>query len=199
MKIGDRIERIKTKSHYRIIEMNKTNGEIIAQRLLSGSFSDNIIKLNDLSGFKLIKEDDNCIEFFDGDYNFLSNFYEHQVLFDGKLYPTNEHAFQAAKTFDEKEREKIRMAETPSRAKFLGRKVKLRDDWEDVKVQIMYEICLEKFKDESLKEKLLNTEDKILIEGNTWNDDFWGKCTEKGQNNLGKILMKIRSELKNNQ
>lgn len=194
MKINDRIEKIKTKGHYKIIDID--NGEVIAQRLISGGTSDNIIKLRDFGGYKFINEKENSIEYFDGDYNFLSNFYEHEVFYEGKLYPTNEHAFQAAKTFDENEKEKIRKSKTASRAKFLGRKVKLRDDWEDVKIQIMYDICLEKFKNEDLKEKLLNTGDKTLIEGNTWNDDFWGKCNEDGQNHLGKILMQIRNELR---
>lgn len=194
MKINDRIERIKTKGHYKIIDID--NGEVIAQRLISGGTSDNIIKLRDFGGYKFINEKENSIEYFDGDYNFLSNFYEHEVFYEGKLYPTNEHAFQAAKTFNENEKEKIRKSKTASRAKFLGRKVKLRDDWEDVKIQIMYDICLEKFKNEDLKEKLLNTGDKMLVEGNTWGDDFWGKFSEEGLNHLGEILMKVRNELR---
>jgi len=196
MKINDRIERIKTKGHYKIIDID--NGEVIAQRLISGGTSDNIIKLRDFGGYKFINEKENSIEYFDGDYNFLSNFYEHEVFYEGKLYPTNEHAFQAAKTLNENEKEKIRKSKTASRAKFLGRKVKLRDDWEDVKIQIMYDICLEKFKNEDLKEKLLNTGDKMLVEGNTWGDDFWGKFSEKGKglNHLGEILMKVRNELR---
>lgn len=195
MRTYDRIERIKTKGHYQILEID--NGEIVAQRLIPGGNSDNIIRLKDLSGYKTIKNNKDSINYFDGENSFLSNFYEHEVLYEGKLYPTNEHAYQAAKTLNEKEREKIRKAKTASRAKFFGRKVDKREDWEDIKKQIMYELCLEKFKDEKMKEKLLNTGDKELIEGNTWNDDFWGKCSDKGQNHLGKILMRIREELKN--
>ena len=86
----------------------------------------------------------------------------------------------------------------PSKAKQLGRKVKLRKDWEEVKTNIMYDICLAKFtQNQDLKEKLLKTGNAILIEGNWWNDTYWGVCNGIGENNLGKILMKIREELKN--
>lgn len=62
----------------------------------------------------------------------------------------------------------------------------------------MYEICLAKFtQHEFLKEALLATGDSELIEGNTWRDYFWGVCNGKGQNKLGKILMRIRAELRN--
>ena len=68
----------------------------------------------------------------------------------------------------------------------------------EVKTNIMYDICLAKFtQNQDLKEKLLKTGNAILIEGNWWNDTYWGVCNGIGENNLGKILMKIREELKN--
>jgi predicted NAD-dependent protein-ADP-ribosyltransferase YbiA (DUF1768 family) len=62
----------------------------------------------------------------------------------------------------------------------------------------------EKFKQEDLKQMLLDTGDQELIEGNFWHDNFFGVCScgaclGKGQNNLGKILMKIREEVRSNQ
>ena len=61
----------------------------------------------------------------------------------------------------------------------------------------MEDICRAKFtQNEELKKKLIDTGDATLIEGNTWNDTFWGVCNGVGENNLGKILMKIREELK---
>lgn len=85
----------------------------------------------------------------------------------------------------------------PNEAKKLGRKVKLRSDWEKIKDQIMYEICYQKFNFENnmdITMKLMKTKNIELIEGNTWNDTYWGVCRDNGKNKLGKILMKIRKE-----
>lgn len=136
------------------------------------------------------------IESFAADYAFLSNFYPVVLHFDGLTYPTVEHAFQAQKTFDKSERLKIAQCGSPGRSKQLGRKVQLRQDWESVKVEIMTELVRLKFQsDEDLKSRLLETGDAQLIEGNTWNDRFWGVCGGHGKNWLGRILMRVREEL----
>lgn len=133
------------------------------------------------------------INLFDGEYAFLSNFYECPVEYNGFKYLNSEAAFQAQKTLSETERLRFTTL-NPSQAKRLGRKVVLRKDWESVKIQIMKEICKAKFvQNPELAEKLIETKDAILIEGNTWNDMFWGVCNGKGQNHLGKILMEVRS------
>ncbi|MCD7809542.1 MAG: NADAR family protein [Erysipelotrichaceae bacterium] len=133
---------------------------------------------------------------FRDEYDFLSNFYRVDIEYEGIIYPTVEHAFQALKTLDNDERLKISLLDTPTEAKRAGRKVTLRSDWEDVKLDIMKELIMIKFHDPILKEKLLNTKDAILIEGNTWNDYYWGECKGKGQNHLGKILMEVRDMIK---
>ena len=89
----------------------------------------------------------------------------------------------------------------PSKAKSKGHQVQLRPDWEDVKVGIMEEIVRAKFRQNPiLASWLLATGDRKLIEGNTWHDVCWGvdAKTCEGENHLGKILMKIRDELRNN-
>ena len=135
------------------------------------------------------------INSFDKEYYFLSNYYPSKITFEGIEYKTVEHAFQAAKSLDNFERYTIAMMPTPGRAKQMGRSTSLRADWEEVKESIM-EICLrEKFAIPELREKLLATGDEELIEGNTWNDRFWGVCNGEGENKLGKLLMKIRKEL----
>ena len=142
------------------------------------------------------------IDNFSDRYEFLSNFYERPFIYNGAEYKTGEHAFQAAKTLDNNEKQLIIDAETPGKAKRLGRRVKLRDDWEAVKYDVMYEIEKAKFSDEEMKKMLISTGDAELIEGTTWHDNIWGNCTCErckniiGQNNLGKILMKVRDELK---
>lgn len=130
---------------------------------------------------------------FRGEYYFLSNFYSAPVIYKGMCFENNEAAFQAAKCPE-------RMAEfcrlNPSEAKKLGRRVKLRGDWESVKDTVMYEICKAKFSQNlDLADKLAATKDVELIEGNTWGDRIWGVCDGVGENRLGKILMRVRAEM----
>ena len=136
---------------------------------------------------------------FRGDYYSLSNFYGADVTYEGLTYRNNEAAFQAQKTLDEKEREAFTQL-APNIAKKKGRRVLLRDDWEQVKDQIMEEIVLAKFQQNpELKAQLLATGDAMLEEGNQWHDYYWGVDlrTGRGQNRLGRILMKVRLELQN--
>lgn len=137
------------------------------------------------------------ISSFRDEYFFLSNFYPVEIKLDGIVYPNAESAFQAQKTLDVEERRKFSMLKNPVQAKRLGRKVKLRDDWEEVKLDIMTEVVSQKFlQHPHLIEMLLQTGDEELVEGNKWGDRFWGVCKDKGENHLGKILMKIRDAYK---
>ena len=133
---------------------------------------------------------------FQGEYRFLSNFFPAEVVYEGITYPTVEHAYQSAKTLDMNERKRIAAIKTPAEAKNEGRKLKLRDDWDNAKFTVMEDCVRYKFTHhDDLREKLLATGDKILEEGNTWGDRIWGVYQGQGENRLGKILMKIRSEL----
>jgi ribA/ribD-fused uncharacterized protein len=138
----------------------------------------------------------NTIEKFKDEYEFLSNFYPSSIDYESITYPTVEHAFQAAKTLDHTERQKIANLPTPAKAKAAGRKVKLREGWNDIRTTIMREIIEIKFSAPTLMILLQNTGDSILIEGNTWNDTFWGVCRGKGQNWLGEIIMETRETQK---
>lgn len=132
---------------------------------------------------------------FKGEFYFLSNFYDSDVTYGGITYRNNEAAFQAQKTTNKFIRMKFHQL-NPSDAKKLGRQVQLREDWEQIKDQVMYEICKAKFEQNpDLRAKLLATGDEILIEGNTWGDRIWGVVHGVGENRLGRILMRVRSEL----
>ncbi len=134
---------------------------------------------------------------FMGDTRWLSNFEYATVVYDNELYFSTEHAYQAAKTLDEDQRRAIRNELSPSKAKKMGRAVKMRDDWESVKLQIMYELNLQKFSRHlELQKQLLDTGDAVLEEGNNWGDTYWGVVDGKGENHLGKILMKVRSDIR---
>lgn len=138
---------------------------------------------------------EHAIKSFRDEYSFLSNMYLCKVTYQGLTYESSESAFQAQKD-PSKSSEFVGLNPVTSKRK--GRKVSLRSDWEEVKVEIMEEILRCKFdQNPDLKEKLLNTGNQLLIEGNSWGDRFWGVCKEEGRNMLGKLLMKIREGYRN--
>lgn len=150
-------------------------------------------------------------------YKCFSNFFNSNVTFDGLTYKNNEAAWQAQKTLDIKQREAFTKL-SPSDAKKAGRGklalhdengnnlgcIQLRADWEDIKYQLMVDVCLAKFNQNTeLKEILLSTGDEEIIENTTgWHDNIWGNCEcdkcigKTGQNLLGKALMKVRETLR---
>ena len=142
---------------------------------------------------------ENMIQQFRGEHAFLSNFYLCSVLYNGITFTNTEAAFQAQKTTDP-EQQKAFADLSPAKAKSAGRRVTLRADWENVKFQIMYEVCRAKFTQHpELAKMLLDTGDALLVEGNHWGDKVWGQVKGEGQNRLGQILMRIRNELRNHE
>lgn len=108
------------------------------------------------------------IKGFSGHFRFLSNFYESPVCLDGVIYPTVEHAYQAAKTLDMEARKNIEQEPSPGKVKRLGKKVTIREDWEEVKVSIMTNLVVQKFQHDELKQQLLDTKDLYIEETNHW-------------------------------
>lgn len=134
-----------------------------------------------------------CIRGFSNEWRFLSNFYLAEVEYEGIRYPSSENAYQAAKFLNLETRAKF-INITPGQAKRLSRKFIIRPDWEEVRISIMHEICMDKFtRHPDLAQMLLNTGDMYIEETNTWGDKFWGVCDGIGENWLGRILMNIRS------
>lgn len=134
------------------------------------------------------------IDNFTGKNYFLSNFSHSKIKMNGLTFNNGEAAFHSHK-------DPSRVSEfvglNPSAAKKLGRSVKLREDWEEVKDHIMYQVTVAKFSQNThLKERLLATGDKDLVEGNNWNDKYWGVCDGEGKNMLGRILVLTRNYLK---
>lgn len=144
------------------------------------------------------------IDKFEGEHAFLSNFYPTRLAVFGIVYQNSEAAFQAFKTLDIPTRKNVFSKATAKEAKKLGRELKLRTDWDFVKLSDMeYVVECKFYQNPELLQKLIDTGDEELVEGNTWHDNFWGNCTcEKckdipGENHLGKILMDIRKKYKN--
>jgi ribA/ribD-fused uncharacterized protein len=136
------------------------------------------------------------IDSFSEEYEWLSNFEPCNVEYDGVTYPFVENAYCAAKTDVLAER-KIFEVVHAGKAKRLGKKLVLRDGWEEMKIIVMTYLLLQKFKYGSeLGEKLIDTEDQHIEEGNHWKDVFWGVCEGIGENHMGIILMQIRNILK---
>jgi ribA/ribD-fused uncharacterized protein len=133
------------------------------------------------------------------EFGCFSNFAHYPFKLDGKSWPTTEHYFQAQKFPETEQVEAIRLAKSPAKAKAMGRsrKFKLRKDWEAVKDAIMRKCVLEKFTAHAdIRTILLGTGDAILVE-HTTNDDYWGDGGDgHGKNKLGRILMRVRDELR---
>jgi ribA/ribD-fused uncharacterized protein len=139
---------------------------------------------------------------FHGRYRFLSNFFpspftsEYPEILETPgtfKFLTVEHAYQSSKPASPIERQTIYLAETPGIAKRTGRKVQARPGWDDMKVEVMRYFVEKKFEqNDSLRAMLLSTGSAELVEGNTWNDTFWGVCRGRGENHLGRILMDVR-------
>ena len=130
---------------------------------------------------------------FRGQYGFLSNMHDCDVKYNGLTFKNSESAFQAQKCISESH--KFTNMSGP-KAKRYALTLPLREDWAEVRVGIMCEVVYEKFsQNPELKKKLLDTGLEELIEGNDHKDTFWGVYNGNGKNMLGKILMKVRSEL----
>lgn len=138
----------------------------------------------------------NAITGFSGEYRFLSNFYETSITYEGISYPSVENAYQAAKTINQEER--LQFVNISSKeAKSLGKKVTLREDWDSVKLQVMWNLIYEKFtRNRKLYTALVSTGEAHIEETNWWGDKFWGVCRGEGENHLGKLLMKLRDKIK---
>lgn len=136
------------------------------------------------------------IDSFRGEHAFLSNFANCSIRVGGINYKNAEACFQAMKLKENSERVMFSNL-TGGEAKKLGRRIELRSDWEDIKLKAMKFVVETKFKQNpELGKRLLETQHATLVEGNNWGDKYWGMCNGVGENNLGRILMLVREEIK---
>ena len=134
---------------------------------------------------------------FRGKFFFLSNFYECDIEYNGILYPSVEHAYQAQKTLNDDTRYTVSQLPSASDAKHFSKTIKIRDDWDNVKLIIMKDLLFIKFQHDDLKKQLLETDGCDLIESNDRGDIFWGVCNNQGANMLGILLTYVRDCIKN--
>jgi len=131
--------------------------------------------------------------YFKEEYAFLSNFAFCEVRLDGVPYRSVEHAYQAAKTLDVRERTQVHDCPTPAHAKKLGRTVTQRPDFNEVRIEVMRALLAQKFACGTRYRELLDDVEGDIIEDNWWGDRFWGVYRGEGQNHLGRLLMELRS------
>jgi ribA/ribD-fused uncharacterized protein len=133
------------------------------------------------------------------EYGYFSNFALYPIFINGVIWPSSEHFFQASKFLNNDIAEKIRVSKSPFEAAQLGRtrSTPIRDDWEDIKIEIM-RLALEKkfYQYHDLKIKLLDTGEMVIVE-HTANDHYWADGGDgTGKNMLGFLLMELRQKIK---
>jgi N-glycosidase YbiA len=128
----------------------------------------------------------------------FSNFHPSIVVIDNKSWPTVEHYYQAMKSLDETEQERVRQALTPGQSKKIGQTLTLRPDWEEVKYEVMLKALRVKFERDPLRALLISTGGREIYEDSPY-DKIWGTGVlggiGTGQNLLGKALMQVRGEM----
>ncbi len=144
------------------------------------------------------------ISFFRGKYNFLSNFYPIQFEHNGIIFDNSEQAYQYHKAESDIDKQNVLNIKNPKMVKTYGHNIKMSDikSFDMTKLNVMYDVLYDKFKIPELRQKLLDTGNMEIIEGNMWCDCYYGhcfckKCKEKiKHNNLGKLLMKLRNNIR---
>lgn len=134
------------------------------------------------------------------EHRWLSNMWYVDIPLKGVVYASVEHAYQSEKSKDPAWKKFCADRNTkPSETKTKAKEIVIREDWENVKLLVMYYCLQHKFRQEPFKSKLLATGNVNIQEGNYWEDTFWGVDLKKnpnlGENHLGRLIMKIRDEL----
>lgn len=131
---------------------------------------------------------------FRDEYAFLSNMYYTKIPYEGLIYPSVENAYQASKCINEKDKISFQTY-TPVEAKRAGKKVQMKEDFNDNRIKIMQELIDIKFINNTNLAQRLTSITEPIIEENTWNDTFWGICNGIGENNLGKCLENTKQKI----
>lgn len=135
---------------------------------------------------------------FFGDYRWLSNMVSCEVDLFGNKFKSSEHAYQAMKSTNDIDFVKIKNAKTSRLSKTIANSLPIRSDWDDVKDDYMFITLFSKFTQYPFSNRLRDTGDRMIVESNTWHDNYWGDCTCDdckniiGLNKLGRQLMRIR-------
>jgi ribA/ribD-fused uncharacterized protein len=138
---------------------------------------------------------DNAILGFKDEYRWLSNFYPCPITYDFINYSCVEVAYCAAKCELLSERDMF-YGLNGAQAKSLGKRIQLKSNWEEIKVNTMHRLLKQKFNQEPFRTLLIETYPMHIEETNHWGDTYWGVCKGKGENRLGILIMDIRDRLR---
>lgn len=131
---------------------------------------------------------------FKNEFYFLSNMYPCELHINGLTFTCAEAAFQSFKVLDKEARKQFQGI-SGFEAKKLGKQVSLRTDWNNIRLDVMLAVLKVKFKQHPELATLLKMINVPIVEDNTWNDTFWGRCNGRGNNYLGKLLEQIKETL----
>lgn len=198
----DRQQAIRCYKEYLLFEMNDGNPEICDElnKLVSLKFQGKAINLvcyccpEDCHGDVIKEIVDNakyCINWFSN-----MRMTDQPIVHEEIKYYTVENFFQAMKTTDKSEREKISKL-SPHKSKTYARTIQLRPDWEEIKEAVMFLALKRKFGPKTSWGHRLKNYKGPIVEWNNWGDKIWGRCifTNEGENKLGSMLEQIRKEL----
>lgn len=139
----------------------------------------------------------------DAPFGCFSNLYRRAVEFEGRSYPTAEHAYQAGKPRKKEVREWLMAAPSPALLAMAAHGLYYWDvtpGWSTSKFARMKAVLLAKFSQhEDLRDLLLSTGDARLVESATVDNPvnrLWGEVNGVGRNMLGVLLMEVRSEIR---
>ena len=174
------------------------SSSLVRERMLRGDSCSDLLTLGVWELFKAYTPADfpDRINSFKGEYDFLSNRFPCNILWEGLQYRSAEAAFQASKCKNEKERIVFAGCST-DKAVLKGKDLFPYPGWKEAQISIMESILQAKFEQNpALMRKLLETGNRILVNGNNKQETFWGIDLYSwiGENHLGRIIMNIRDK-----
>lgn len=135
-------------------------------------------------------------------YGAFSNLYKRSIIFEDRVYPTAEHAYQAGKARNSRVREWILSAPTPALVAMAAHGLyrwDIVEDWAKIKFDRMRSVLYAKFtQHDDLKALLISTGEARLVEIGTVDNEvnrLWGEVNGRGKNMLGLLLMELRAKL----
>ena len=174
------------------------SSSLIRERMQKGESCQELMCSGAWELFKYFTADDfpDVIDRFKGEYAFLENRFTCRFVWEGVIYNTAEAAFLSSK-FKETSDRKVIASCSIDKAAVKAKAQIPYPGWEDAWLDIMESILLAKFEQNpTLMKKLADTGNRVLINGNSKKETFWGidLYSWTGENNLGKILMSIRDK-----
>ncbi|CDW73079.1 fha domain containing protein [Stylonychia lemnae] len=139
------------------------------------------------------------IEGFTGYFEFMRPDFPSPVYYEGETYSTAAHAYNAAKLIDPNMRRRIQKAPTLQEMYNVARTIEEPEGWTHKKLKVMERIMRDKFRrSRDMRERLAATQNREIINflpDKSEENLYWGMVGKQGQNQLGKILERVRQSV----